>query len=1072
MEQMISWPVFAFAFLAYVALLFALAFYADSRHAQGRSIVANSWVYSLALAVYITSWTFYGTVGRAATVGFDYLPPLLGPTLVAFCWWFLLRKMVRVCKEHNITTIADLISSRYGKSGVLGTLVTLFAILGITPYIALQLKAVSQSLDVLLHGGAGLPASGVVQGIDTALLIALVIAFFAILFGARHLDSTERHEGLVAVIALESVVKLAALLAVGLFVTYGLFDGASDLFARFVHEFPERRHLLALGTEQIPYARWFTLIVVGMVGVMVFPHQFHVMVIENSDESHIKEAMWLFPTYLFLSGLFILPIALGGLLQYGGDLTHAEYFTLSLPLDSGNSWLALLVFIGGFSAASGMIILSAVALAPMILNHLAMPIILRFKALQGGNLPGLLINIKRLGIVLVVMIGYLYFRIVGEYHTLANIGLASFIAAAQFAPALIGGLFWKRANFWGALVGLTLGFLVWFYTLLVPAFVLSGWIRADLLQNGLFGWSFLRPTELFGLRDLDLWSHALFFSYLANIGAFVALSLLIPAGRAEQAQADRLIDIFSPSSEAPMPRQRISKAPTVIEMIDLMTKFMGEKPAHAAAAEFLRNSDIDQRGSLPEDQLVDLKKFAERTLAGAVGTAPARIIMENYMAARGSEMQDVFDIFGSVTIARRAGREQLGILYETARLVAGGGELPIILDNILDLLRQQFSFDLCIIRLLDEERRVLSVWAQKGASAEYFETAERDLTMDTYAGECFLTNSVQVVNDTSFVDRPVPLRIVRTEGIKSFAHAPITIEGEPIGVLTAHSRSAKGIFTDEFIELFSSLAGLIGVAWRNARQVEKLMRIREKERELEIAREIQMGLLPTRVPAIGGIFLAGVCLPAQEVGGDYFDYLQRDTDVLDLVIADVSGHNVGSALTMGWIRTFIQDRARHQRLSGAGAILREINEFFYEDLSRADLFVSMFYLSYDSRSRVLSYGNAGHNPPLLYRREAGTFAWLDAEGMLLGIRKKMTFEEKKEVLGPGDVLVLYTDGLTEAESPEGAFFGIERLRGTIMDGAHLPPAEIIESLVARARAFTGSENFRDDISLVVMKVEG
>ncbi len=1058
-------------FLGYLALLFAVAFYADLRYRTGRSIVANSWTYALSLGVYITAWTFYGTVGRAASVGLDFLPPVLGPTLMAFAWWFPVRKMVRICKENKVTTIADFISCRYGRSGVLGTFVTLLALLGMTPYLALQLKAIAHSFNYLVTAHWRTPeAPHWLYGIDTALWVALVMGFFGVLFGARHLDASERHEGMVAVVALESLVKLAALLAVGLFVTYGLFHGFGDIISGFLRTFPERRQLLQLGPGSTPYLRWFTLLLVGMIGVLVFPHQFHIMVIENSDEFHLKDAMWRFPAYLFLSSVFILPIALGGLVLSGGALENAEYFPLILPLVSQHPWLAILVFIGGFSAAMGMTIVTAVALAPMILNHLAMPLILRFKLDRSAALPRLLINIKRLAIFLVVMAGYGCYRVIGEGHTLASIGLASFLAAAQFAPALLGGLYWKRAKLAGALTGLILGFVVWFYTLLLPAVVESGWLGPDLLRLGPFGIGFLRPTELFGLTGLDRLTHSLFWSFLFNVGAFVAVSLAVKPAPGEEEQAAKFVDVFRPVRQT-APRQRIDRAPTAVEFIDLIGKFIGEKPAQTAAAAFLQGAEIDYRGSLPEAQILDLKRFAERTLAGAVGAAPARIIMANYMAARGSEMQDVFDIFGSVTISRRASREQLGILYEAASLVAQGGDLPAVLDAILELVRQQFGFDTCMIRLLDEERQVLAVWACKGASMGFYDAAARQLTMDTFTGECFLTNRVQVINDTDFMDKPVSAQIVHGEGIKSFAHAPITVEGKPVGVLSAHSKTAKGIFSDEFMELFASLAGLIGVAWHNAHLVESLVKTREKDRELQIARDIQMSLLPTRVPLLPGLLLAGVCLPAQEVGGDYYDFLEHGQDALDLVIADVSGHSVGSALTMGWIRTFVQERARSGRLGSAGTTLAEINSFFYDDLSRAELFASMFFLSLDLRRRRLFYANAGHNPALLFRNGSGTCAWLDAEGMLLGIRPQVAFQEQQTTLEPGDILVLYTDGIIEAENGAGEFFGSARLCAAVAEGAQATPAELLEHLVGKAKAFVGAGSFSDDLTLVILKID-
>jgi Na+/proline symporter len=1070
---MIPVGVVASISLLYFGLLFAVAFYADKRREAGRSIISNPHIYSLSLAVYATSWTYYGSVGRAATSGLDFLPVYLGPTLIAFSWWFLLRKMVRVSKEHNIVSIADFISSRYGKSAVLGAVVTVFAVVGIMPYIALQLKAVSRTFDLLTASPESV-GDGVKRLIpalppyaDTALIVALVLGIFGVLFGARNLDASERHEGLVAAVALESLVKIVAFVAVGILVTFGIFDGFGDIFTRLATELPDHRHLLLIDTPQIPYTMWFTLTFISMMAVMFLPRQFHIMVIENSNEKHISDAMWRFPIYMFLINLFVLPIALGGLLLNGGDATQADYFVLHLPLQTGHSWLAVLVFIGGFSASAGMVMVESVALSTMILNHLVMPVILRLR-IEAADISGLLINIKRLGIMAVIFLGYFYYKVIGESYALVNIGLVSFVAAAQFAPSLIGGLFWKRANLRGATTGLILGFLVWFYTLLIPSFVRSGWMESDILDRGLFGLRFLRPLELFGLSGFDIWSHSLFWTYFFNIGAFLTLSLLTRAAKSEVEQALKVVDVFAPPAEQDK-RKRLSRAPTVIEFVDLMTKFIGEKQAHTAIAQYLGNREIDQRGSLSEYDLPNLKRFTERTLAGSVGAAPARIIIENYLSARGSRMEDVFDIFGSVTISRTSSREQLGVLYEAARVVASGADLPKTFDNILDLLLQQFKFDLCVIRILDENREVLTVHSQKGMSLEHLGLSERGLSPDTYIGEAFVNNSVVVVNDTDFMDKAVSAQIIHREGIKSFAHAPITIEGQPIGVLSAFSRTAKGIFTDEFVALFGSLAGQIGVACRNARQTEGLITAREQERELQIAKQIQLGLLPDKLPRIPGIALAGICVPAHQVGGDYYDYLQRGDNLLDLVIADVSGHNVGAALLMAETRTFIQARA--QGIHRASEVMSALNEFFYEDLTRAELFITMFYAIYDAAGRRLSFASAGHNPPILWRTNAMSHERLDADGLILGVKRGVFFEEKQVQLHPGDVLLLYTDGITEAENPAGIFFGEERLISLFAEYHRLPPQQIIDKLLEQVRLFAGIQHFNDDVSLVVMRVE-
>jgi Na+/proline symporter len=1053
------------AILLFLALLFGVAFYADFRRRRGRSIIANPAVYILSFGVWFTSWTFYGNVGRVATVGIDFLAIYLGVTLVFICGWLLLRKMVRISKNQNLVSIADFIASRYGNSSAIGALAALGAVAGTLPYIALQLKGVSDTFNLLTGLHQGPYGRAAAPLIDSTFVVAALLCLFSILFGARRLDPSARHEGLVAAIAFEGIVKIIVMGTVGLFFMYGLFDGISDIFQRFLTEYPERRDLLLLGTDRVPYSSWFALGSVCAMAFVCLPHLFHLAVVENTNEDHIKTAMWGFPLYMFLIELFILPIALGGLILSGGDTGGAEYYPILIPLRENHAWLALLVFIGGLSGSTGMVIVSAVALSTLILNHLLMPLILRLR-LPGQDVSGILLNLKRLGIVAVILLAYSFYRLAGEM-ALVNIGIISFVGAAQFAPALLGGLFWKGANRKGAFAGLLLGLSTWFYLMVLPTMVHGSRLAAALLEKGPFGIGWLRPETFFGLGGMPWLPHVLFCTLLLNVVAFIAFSLRGEAGAAEREQAERFVDVFAPPAKVET-RQRIERAPTVVEFVGLMTKFIGEKRAHEAITAFLEDQEIDARGSLGEGELSRLKRFAEKTLAGSVGAAPARIIIDNYLVSRGSRMEEVFDIFGSVTISRRAGREQLGVLHEAARRVASGGDLQSIFDSILDLLQQQFRLDLCVVRILDEKKAILAVRSSRGASVHPC-LSDRELNMETYAGECFLNQATIVINDTGFLDKAVSAQAVHREGIQSFAHAPIVVEGEAIGVLSAFSKSVKGIFVGEFMELFTNLAGQVGVAWRNARQTERLLIARERDREMEIARNVQQGLLPTRAPDIPGLSLAGTCLPASEVGGDYYDFITTGPDTVDLLIADVSGHTVGAAFIMTEARTFI--RARAQELARPSAILGALNTFGYEDLTRAELFITLFYAKYHLPTRTLFFASAGHNPPLLLRKGAGTCERLDAEGLILGIKPLVDFEEKKVPLRRGDILLLYTDGITEAEDPEGNFFGEDRLCAAVREHGTLPPPQLIESLLESVRRFTGGGSFRDDLTLVALRVD-
>ena len=387
--------------LAYLLLLFAVAAWGDRRAAQGRSIVGNAWAYALSMAVYCTAWTYFGSVGRAAASGVWFLPIYLGPTLAMVLAWTVLRKMIRIARRYRITSIADFVASRYGKSPLLAGRVTLITVVGIVPYIALQLKAIATGYALMTTAPRhGRPRRAHLDWWrDSTFYAALLLAGFTMMFGTRQLDSTERHEGMVAAIAFESIVKLLAFLAVGAFVTWGMFGGLGDLFAR-VDAVPELKALLTLGQGQtFAYEQWFALTVLSMLSVIFLPRQFQVIVVENVDERHLKRAAWVFPLYLLLINLFVLPIAFGGLLHFGaGTGANADAFVISLPLAQGAQMLALAAFIGGLSAATGMIIVEAIAVSTMVCNDLVMPVLLRIGRLHlggRGDLTGVLLGIRR-----------------------------------------------------------------------------------------------------------------------------------------------------------------------------------------------------------------------------------------------------------------------------------------------------------------------------------------------------------------------------------------------------------------------------------------------------------------------------------------------------------------------------------------------------------------------------------------------------------------------------------------------------------------------------------------------------
>ena len=653
---MISSAVVIGASLAYLLLLFGVAWYGDRRAAEGRSIIANPWTYALSLGVYCTAWTYFGSVGRAASGGVWFLPIYLGPTLAMVLGWMVLRKMIRIAKAYRITSIADFIGSRYGKSPLLAGLVTLIAVVGIVPYIALQLKAVSAGYG-LLTAPAGAAAQAPLPWMqDSAFYVALVLAGFTMVFGARHLDATERHEGMVAAIAFESVVKLLAFLAVGLFVVYGLFDGLADLFAR-AQAVPALQSLVRL--EQgagFAWTQWFALILLSMLSVLFLPRQFQVMVVENVRESHLRRAVWVFPLYLLLINLFVLPIALGGLLYFGASPMNPENFVLSLPLAAGQHALALFVFIGGLSAATGMVIVETIAVSTMVSNELVLPLLLRSRHFHGGaghDLSRLLLGIRRAAILGVLVLGYVYFHLAGEAYALVSIGLISFAAVAQFAPAVLGGLYWKGGTRRGALAGLLAGFLMWAYTLMLPSIAKSGWLGTDFLTLGPWGITLLRPEQLLGLQGLDGLTHALFWSLLVNVGAYVGLSLWRAPSGQEASQALLFVDVFHrTAASSPVFWRGQANVP---DLLRLCERFMGAAKARALFESYARTAGVRQVESIrPDARLV---QFVETQLAGAVGSASARVLVASVAEEEVLTPEDVLRILDESSQIRAYSRE-------------------------------------------------------------------------------------------------------------------------------------------------------------------------------------------------------------------------------------------------------------------------------------------------------------------------------------------------------------------------------------------------------------------------------
>ncbi len=636
-------------FCLYMAALFILALWAERESAAGRSKVNNPFVYSLSLAVYCTTWTYYGSVGVAATSGMIFLTVYLGPSLAVIFWWTLLRKLVRLKTMHHITSIADFISVRYEKSEGLAALATCVALLGNMPYIALQLKAIYSTFAIITSDQG--TASAWVGSHVGPLMVALMVVF-TIIFGVRRLDPTERHEGMVMAVAAESLVKLVLFLAAGVFVVYFMYDGFDDLFQRLAQALPP-------GDPNRPpqensVVKWTTYLLLSMNAILFLPRQFHIAVVENQDEKHIRHAMWLLPLYMFLINIFVYPIAMAGLLR-GLPADQADLFVLSLPLKNGDPWLALLVFIGGFSAATSMVLISSMTMSTMITNDLLLPLVGWVKSL--GFLERHLLKCRWVAVALYILLGYWFERRVGEALMLVNIGMISFAAMLQFAPAILGGLFWPGGSKAGAFLGISGGFLVWGYTSLLPSFVRSGWFHSDLLENGPWGLAWLRPEQLLGLTALDPVSHTVFWTMACNVGLYVLGSLWFQPGEEGQSHAEEFVNalssgvMFDRSSQ----REAYIDLTTKCEQIEkLLCRFFDRPKAAYMAQKCINEVDLNGKGRITITELAELYSEVEKYLAGSVGSAAAHKALGKAGLFTSREAKELSEVYAEILANLRA----------------------------------------------------------------------------------------------------------------------------------------------------------------------------------------------------------------------------------------------------------------------------------------------------------------------------------------------------------------------------------------------------------------------------------
>jgi len=618
----------------YLAVLFFIAFLAEKK--KKSKWVNNPYVYTLSLAVYCTAWTYYGSIGIAANSGIDFLPIYLGPVIASPLWILVLRKVIRISNQNKISSIADFISLRYGNNRFLGALVTLVCLFGTIPYISLQLKAVSETFEIMADS-----TSYVSKNIfdDSTFYVALILAVFATFFGTQNTDASEKHTGIITSVAFESVLKLVFFLIIGVYITFYLFDGTTDIYNQ-IKSRDNFMNLTSLSGLEDGF-NWFFMIALSFMAIFLLPRQFQVSVLENNREKYLKKAIWLFPLYLLLFNVFVIFIAWAGKLTFS-DSTNSEYYTLLLPLENGNSFLATLVFLGGFSAVISMVVVSTLALSIMVSNNLIIPygFLDKFIRNQTERNARYIKSIRRGSIFLVIITAYFFYISFSRELSLYSIGLISFVIIAQLAPSFFIGLFWNRGSSKGAIVGIITGFCITTYTLILPFTIGAYTGTDDFIQYGLNGITMLKPYALFGIDFLSPPAHAFFWSILFNLLGYMVFSIISKGNYRERNYAEMFVD--SKNFTVLQDSALVWKGEAyVADIKNVLIRFLGDKHATRALKIFFTKYKLPLDTQLADARLIN---FSEKLLTGSIGSASAKILIASVVKEEEISLVEVLRI--------------------------------------------------------------------------------------------------------------------------------------------------------------------------------------------------------------------------------------------------------------------------------------------------------------------------------------------------------------------------------------------------------------------------------------------
>lgn len=681
----------------YLAILFYIAHWAEK---NGNSKWTNNpYVYTLSLAVYCTAWTYYGSIGVAADSGLNYLPVYLGPIIIAPSWILILKKIIRISRVNKISSIADFISLRYGNSRFLGAIVTVICLTGIIPYISLQLKAIAETFHIVTKTSM---TSLIFD--DTTTYVAIALALFASYYGTRYVDASEKRKGIVTAVAMESVLKLVFFVLIGVYVTFFVFDGFEDIYqkASVLENFKEKNTIGGL-----PQAiNWFLLCILSMFAIFLLPRQFQVSVIENNREKHINTAVWLFPLYLLLFNIFVYPIAWGGNILFDGQDVNSDAYSLLIPQLFNNKILTVLVFLGGFSAAISMIVVSSIGLSTMVTNNILIPYNLLGKLKSADTISSKsILNSRKIGIFLLIILSYFIYRYFGLDYNLVSIGMIAFVVISQLAPAFFGALFWRRGSRLGAIYSILMGFIVCLFTLLIPYSVGITNSESTFVSNGYFNIELLKPFQLFGLDYLDPIPHALFWSLLFNSVIYFSVSVSFKGNYRERNYAEMFVDInkYITNHENAF----IWKGTAYRNDIEkVLIRFLGEERTKRAMNIFNVKYNVDKDIELADARLI---KFSENLLTGHIGTASARILISSVVKEEKITLPEVLKILEeskeNIIINKKLTETSNELKVITAKLQEANTSLMVKdqqKDEFLDTVTHELRTPITAIRAASE----------------------------------------------------------------------------------------------------------------------------------------------------------------------------------------------------------------------------------------------------------------------------------------------------------------------------------------------------------------------------------